>query len=95
MPEHLVSRLTMTIRIDLIQSMRQHTHRIITICQSLTVGMDIDTVGQAADDKHLRTSLSQVCDEAVDEVLSVLRTLPCAHNADNLGQIQVGITFII
>ena len=44
MPEHRVSRLTMTIRIDLIQSMRQHTHRIITICQSLTVGMDIDTV---------------------------------------------------
>ena len=66
MSEHLVSRLTMAIRIDLIQSMRQHTYRIITVGQSLTVGMDIDTVGQAADDEHLWTSLPQICDETVN-----------------------------
>ena len=95
MVHHLGSRLAMMVRIDLVQTMCQHAHCLITIRQGLTMGIDIYTIGQSADNQHVRTMAFQVTYEVTYQVLSVNGHLACSHNTHNLRLVQVAITSII
>ena len=85
----------MAIGIDLVQPVSQDAHRRIAIGQCLPMGTDIDSIGQSADDEHLRTAVSQIGNEAPDQILPVTRHPTGTDDADDPGLIQVGITFII
>ena len=95
MPYHLSGRLTVAVGIDMIQTVRQDTHRLIAVLQSLSMGMDIHTVCQSADNQHLRTLLPQIRDETADQILTVWRALPRPYDTDDLRLVQVAITYII
>ena len=75
--------------------MCQHAYCFIAICQRFVMGTNIHAIGQATNDKHLRTQLVQFSDELMAQVSAVVGYLAGAYYADNPGLIQVGITFII
>ena len=95
MVHHLGRCLPVAVRIDLVQSVGQHSYRGIAMSQRLPVGTDIDTVCQSADNEHLRTLLAQIGDETADEILSVSRHPTGADKADDPLLVQVCLTFII
>ena len=84
----------MTGRINLIQSVRQDTHRLITLLQRLPMSTDVYTVCQSADDEHLRTLLTQVADEPSHQVLTVTGMVARSHDVDHVWLVQVGTTLV-
>ena len=52
--QHFHSRSTMARRIKVVQTMSQHTHCLISIVQSLLMGMNVDAISQATHNKDLR-----------------------------------------
>ena len=91
MSEHLYSRIPMAVRIDLVKTMRQHSHCLVAIAQCLPVCTDIHTVGQTADHEYLWTHLSEIGHQPTDQVFAVLRTLTGAHDAYDSRLVQIRI----
>ena len=75
--------------------MGQNANRGVTIFQSLAMGIDIYTISQSTHNQHLRTIGLQVCNKTTNQILSVSGDSTCTNDADDLGLIQIGITFII
>ena len=58
--KHLCCRITMTVRIDLVESVSQDAYCRITIGKCLAMGIDINTVCQTTDHQHLRAMTVQI-----------------------------------
>ena len=95
MAGHLHGRVAVAGRINLVQPVCQHPHRLVALCQGVAVGRYVDAVGQPADHEHLRAQLVQVADEAVHQVQSVLRAVARAHNVQHIALVQVCRAFIV
>ena len=85
----------MTGGIDFIQTMRQHTHRLIAIVHRFLMGTDIHAVGQSADDEHLRAHLLQISDKMANQVHAIGGTMTSAHDIDNTALVQVSRSHVI
>ena len=85
----------MTVGIDLIETVGQYRHRRIAVGECLTMGTDIDTVGQTADDEYRWAQRPQISDETADQVLSVGGHPTGSDDADDLLLVQIGIAGIV
>ena len=79
----------------MIEAVSQDGYCGVALGQCLTVGIDVDTIGQSTDNQHFWAMSTQVADETTYQVYTILRTLTGTNDADYLGLVQVGITFII
>ena len=82
-------------RIEVVETVCQHSYGIEAVGQSLPMGTDIDAVGESADDEHLWTECSQVGNEPPNHVFSIGCAAPCADNVDDTSGVQVGIAFMV
>ena len=79
----------------LVESVSQHAHGLVAVGQRLPVGINIDAVGQTADDEHLGTLLTEVGNEAPYEVLPVDGAVAGADDVDDTALVEVGRPHII
>ena len=82
-------------RVDLVQSVSQHTYCLKTLLQGVAMGTGVYAVSQSADNQHVRTLRVQVGDEATDEVLSVGGGMARAHHVENVTLVEVGTALIV
>ncbi len=74
--------------------MCQHAHCLISIRQSLSVGIDIHAIRQPTYYQYLWTELSQVSHETHDDILSISRTVTSAHDIDDPLLVEVSASLI-
>ena len=85
----------MTGWIDLVESVRQHTHRLVAVLQSTTVCTDIDAISQTTDYQHIGNQSSEVTDKVVYQILTIGGAVACTYNINDMALIEVCRTFII
>ena len=75
--------------------MSQHADSLIALLQRLTMGCDINAIGQSADDEHTGALLAQISNEVTDEVLPVTGAVAGANDIDDTTLVEVGGTHVI
>ena len=95
MAEHISSRCAVLTGIDRVQPVGQHADGLIADGQCLTMGADVDAVGQSANDEHLGAQLLQVCQKTSNEVTAVNSATAGAHQVDDMMLIQVSIAYVV
>ena len=94
LPQHLRGSIAMCRRIDIVQSVRQHSQCLVSAGKRLTVRTDVHAVCQAAHNEHLRAHFMQVGNELPDKVLTVNGAMPCSYDGDDATLIEVCRTSI-
>ena len=57
--------------------------------------IDVDTVGQTADDKNVRPQAAEFIGKALAHVFSVLCACSGAYDAEAIGAVEVGGAFVV
>ena len=91
---HRVGNVAMGWRIEGVKTVCQYGYGIETIVERSTVGMDIDAIGQSADNKDIGAERPKVGNEMANQVLSIARTMARAHDIDDMSPVKVGVTLV-
>lgn len=86
---HFVGCVAVGRRIERVEAVSQYAHRRQAVVERLSVGVDVNAVGQSADDERVGTEPLQVGHETADEILSVGRAVAGAHDADHVACVEV------
>ena len=86
--QHLVGSRSVAGRIEVVESVCHHAHRVIALGKRLSVSTNVYAIGQTAHHEHLRTKTSQLAHKTAHEVLPVGRAAPCANDAHHSFLIQ-------
>ena len=68
----------------------QHAHGLVALLQGIAVGVDIDAVGQTANDEHLGAQRLQIFNEPTHEIVAIGRAVACAYDADDALLVEIG-----
>ena len=90
MRHHLVGRVAMALRIEGVEAMGQHRHRVHLVGQGIAVCMNVDPIGQSAHNERIGTAPPQVGHKTPDQVLAIGRAVARANNIDDPPGVEVG-----
>ena len=92
--DHLVGCVAVPRRVEVIEAMCQHGHRVHVVFQCIAVCMDVNAISQPADDQRVGAQPTQIRDEATDEILSVGGAMTCADYRDDMLPVEVCLSLV-
>ena len=91
--QHVNGSLTMHLWINPVKSVSQHTHRAQAVPHSCSVGMNVYSIGQSADNHRIRAESLEFFHEILTELLTVFRSPACTHHRHHVKPVEIHFAF--
>ena len=92
---HLLCRLPVSGRVEVVQTMRQHGYCLHTLLQRVAMSIDINAVSQPAHHQGVWAQPVQVGQKAPHQVGSVSRAVASSHDVYHLWLVQRGVSQVV